>query len=80
MSDVKNPGTSGDLAVTTVQIDLLAAMERAWRMRHTMRRPRTFCHAMGRKNGHGDDSGPLVQCQLEYVRGLTKQSKGTGTV
>jgi hypothetical protein len=78
IKDPTNPGTVGDSAVTTTQIDLLASMERAWRNRHTMRRPRSMCHAMGRKAGHGNDKGPLVQSQLEHVRGMVRKSKGSG--
>jgi len=75
IEDAKSPGTTGDLAVTTTQIDILAVMERAFRARHTMGRPRAFAHAMARRKGHGNDKGPLVQCQLEYVRGLVKESR-----
>lgn len=75
ISDAKSPGTTGDMAVTTTQIDILAIMERSFRARHTMSRPRAFAHAMGRRKGHGNDKGPLVQCQLEYIRGLVKESR-----
>lgn len=75
IKDAKSPGTTGDLVVTTTQIDILAIMERAFRSRHTMSRPRAFAHAMGRRKGHGSDKGPLVQCQLEFVRGLVKESR-----
>lgn len=75
-SDPQNPGNVGDLIVTTTQIDYLAVMERAFRMRHTMRRPRAMAHALGRKAGHGNDAGTFSQCGLEYVRGILKQSKG----
>ena len=66
------------MVVTTTQIDYLAIMERAFRARHTMSRPRAMLHAMGRKAGHGSNTGPLVRGVLEHVRGLVKQSKGGG--
>lgn len=75
ISDPDNPGTTGDLVLTTLQVDWMACAERAFRARHTMRRPRAVAHAMGRKAGHGDDKGPLVQCVLEYLRGLATESK-----
>lgn len=78
IADPTKPGTVGDQAVTTTQIDLLAAMERAWRNRHTMRRPRSMMHAMARKAGHGSQTGPLVQAQLEHIRGMVRKSKGQG--
>src|SRR4051812_41559396 len=48
VKDGKNPGTTGDLVVTTLQVDYLACMERAFKARHTMSRPRALAHAMGR--------------------------------
>jgi hypothetical protein len=77
IKDPSNPGTVGDQAVTTAQVDYLASMERAFRMRHA-RWPRMMIHAMGRKAGHGNDKGPLVQCVLESIRGMVKKSKGNG--
>ena len=75
LKDAGNAGTVGDMIVTTTQIDYLAIMERSFRMRHTMRRPRAILHMLARKAGHGHNNGPLVQAALEYVRGLVKQNK-----
>jgi len=75
VKDPDNPGVSGDLVAATTQIDYLAVLERAYRMRHTMRRPRAVAHMLGRKLGHGNDLGPIVKCGLEYVRGLLRQAK-----
>lgn len=75
--DASSPGTSGDLIITTLQVDWLACAERAFRARHTMRRPRAVAHAMGRKAGHGSDTGPLNQCVLQYINGLVSESKKT---
>lgn len=75
ISDGRNPGTSGDHVVTQIQADYLAVMERAFRSCYTMRRPRAAMHAMARRAGHGSDTGPLVVCVLEYLRGLVKANK-----
>lgn len=76
VKDPENPGTGGDVVATLTMISTLAGMERARRLR-LMRRPRAIAHMIGRKAGHGDDRGPLVQCNIEYVRGVLKQGKAT---
>ena len=81
VADVAAPGVSGDLVVTTLQIDYMAAMQRAFVARHTMRRPRTMLHAMGRRGGHGNDAGVFIGGVLESLRGIvaeSKQSAGNG--
>lgn len=78
VKDPKNPGTVGDLIVTTTQIDYLAAMERAFRVRHGSGRVRAMLHATARKKGQGQDGGSIVQCPLEHVRAVVKQSKDGG--
>lgn len=75
VKDPTSPGAGGDLVVTQTAVDYLACLERSFRSRHLMRRPRAFAHAMGRKKGHGHDKGPLVQCVLEFLRGLVKETK-----
>lgn len=75
---VKNPdqpGTTGDVVATTTMIDSLAAMERAYRSRHTLRRPRAMALMLGRKRGHGNERGAVTQGFLEYVRSLMRQAK-----
>lgn len=75
---VKNPaqpGTTGDVVVATTAIDVLAAMEQAFRARHCMKRPRAVAHAMARKKGHGHPRGPLVQNYVEYMRFLLKEAR-----
>lgn len=69
-----SPGTSGDLVITTTQIDYLAVMERSFRARY-MTRTRAMCHAMGRKSGHGNARGPLMQSVMDYINGLVSGSK-----
>ena len=76
-SDPLKPGVTGDMIVTTLMIDYLACMGRAYHARHTMRRPRAMAHAMGRKKGHGDNNGTLTQTALEYVRSTIQQMKGS---
>lgn len=77
-ADAQSPGTTGDMIISTTQIDYLAVMERSFRDRHSMSRIRAMCHAMTRKNGHGNDRGPLSQCIQEYLNGLIKGSKQGG--
>jgi hypothetical protein len=74
-ADPRSPGTTGDLVVTLTQIDWLACMERAFRMRHTMTRNRCLALTAGRMRGLGGDDGPLA-CVAEYVSNLVRQSKG----
>lgn len=72
-----SPGTTGDLAITTTQIDYLAGMGRAFAMRHTMRWPRAMAHALARRRAQGDQKLGLFQNGiLEYIRGLVRQSSG----
>jgi hypothetical protein len=78
VSSPDNPGVAGDLVVGPLQADYLAIMERAFRARHTMRRPRAVVHAMGRKLGHGHEKGTFVQTALEYVRSTVAQSRSGG--
>jgi hypothetical protein len=69
------PGTVGDIIAATTMAETLSVMERALRMRHTMRRIRATCHLVGRKKAHGSDTGPFLQSNVEYLRGLLKQSR-----
>jgi hypothetical protein len=73
-TDAKSPGVTGDLIVTTLQIAYMEAAERAFRCRHTVRRPRAVMQAMGRLKGHGNNQGTLIQT-LEYIRRLMQESK-----
>jgi hypothetical protein len=73
--DGEAPGVSGDLIVTTLQVDYLACMERAFRMRHTMRRPRAMAHMTARRKGDGTEFGVLAQCNLAVVTDFEKGSK-----
>jgi hypothetical protein len=74
----ESPGVTGDLITTTLQIDYLAVMGRAFCTRHTSRRPRAMAHAMGRKGGHGNNNGTLTQAVLDYIRLTIQQSKDGG--
>jgi len=76
LKDADSPGVSGDLIAATLQADYLGTMERAYRARHTMRRPRAMAHAAGRFYGHGGEKGVLTQTALEFVRGIVNQTKG----
>ena len=75
ISDQNSPGTSGDVVAASVMINQLATLERAFRVRHTLRRCRATAQAAGRQQGQGDDKGPYIQLGVEYVRALLKQAK-----
>jgi hypothetical protein len=75
VKDADAPGVAGDLIITTLQADYMATMERAFRSRHTMRRPRTMAHMTARLKGHGSERGTLTQAHLEYVRNLIERAK-----
>ena len=76
IKDATNPGSVGDMIVTTTQIDYLAIMERSFRSRQAYSRAKAMLHMSARKAGHGHDNGPLVQAVLEHVRALVKKNKG----
>jgi len=76
VTDGESPGVTGDLIITTMQVAYLQTMERAFRCRHLMRRPRTVIQAASRKRGHGNDQGALSQT-LAYVRNLMAEAKST---
>lgn len=71
------PGTVSDVIAATTMIDYMVTMERAFKVRHTMRRPRAMAHAAARAVGHGDSNGPLAQLGLEYVRAVLAKGKTT---
>ena len=73
VADSAAPGTSGDLTLATLQLDVLGAMERSWRERN-MGRARAIAHMSGRKYGHGHERGTLVNV-IEYLRDLAAKNK-----
>lgn len=75
ISTPDSPGTTGDVVVCSTMINRLSTMERAFKVRHTLRRTRAMAHVIGRKKGHGDDKGPYIQLGIEYVRSMIKQAK-----
>jgi hypothetical protein len=75
IKDPASPGTVGDVIACTTQIARLATMERAMRVRYTLRRPRAVAHTLARQKGHGNDKGPIVQLGIAYVQAVIKQSK-----
>src|SRR5687768_6232711 len=68
VKDARTPGVTGDLIAATLMIDYLGAMERAYKDRVTMTKPRRVAHTAGRKKGHGSDTGPFIQLAVEYLR------------
>jgi len=75
IENASSPGVVGDIISGAAQVEYLAIFERAFRARHTMRRPRALAHAISRHAGHGHPAGVIGQTVLEYVRGLTALSK-----
>jgi hypothetical protein len=78
VSNGQAPGVVGDCVIASTQIDYLACLERSFRIRQTMDRPRAFAHAMARQTGLGNESGTYTQ-DLEYVRSLVKEASLTGS-
>lgn len=79
VKDPNSPGVSGDTVAAVTMIETLAVMERSWRARHTMRRTRAVAHLAGRKKGHGDQTGPILQGNTEYLRRLLAQARKPAT-
>ena len=75
VKDAENPGTGGDVVATITMIEALSVMERAMRVRHTLRRTRATAHMLARKQLHGTDTGAFIQTGVEYVRSVLKQAK-----
>lgn len=65
------PGTTGDAATLRLQNDYLAAMERAFRTRHASS-VRLTIMAAGRRKGHADAQGPLLDGVIRYAQDLLK--------
>lgn len=61
--------TTADCMGTKVQLDYMAMMERAFRLRHTTL-IRSVMHAAGRIKAHGDDAGVHTGGVLQYVQDL----------
>ena len=72
LRDGESPGMAGDIIAISMQADYLAMMERAFRSRHTMRRPRAWAHAAGVHDGQGKAQGPLKQNANEFISGILK--------
>jgi len=74
ISDPENPGVVGDLMVSSLQGDYLAAQERAFRSRH-LSPVRRRLHAAARRAGHGDDRGLFKRGVLGFIESILAQSK-----
>lgn len=70
-----DPGAIGDLAVSQLQGDWLAALERAYRRRYASS-VRSRMHAAGRLFGHGHDMGPFKQGVMKWLEGMVQSTKG----
>lgn len=75
VKDPQSPGVTGDTVAAVVQVETLSLMERAFRARHTMRRPRALAHVAARLKGHGDPTGPFVQNGIEFIRQVMAQAR-----
>lgn len=56
IEDSSAMGTAGDVVGVKIQVDYVAAMERAFRARHASPL-RCLAHAAARRKGHGDSAG-----------------------
>lgn len=74
LADAENVGTYGDLAVSQLQGDYLACMERAIRSRN-MNRVRRTMHAAARRLGHGNEAGVVRRGVQGYLETLLKFTK-----
>jgi|TARA_R110000824_G_scaffold16491_4_gene68428 hypothetical protein len=78
IKDGASPGTSGDLMVSVMQGDYLAAQERAFRVRHQSR-ARADIHAAARRMGHAHDKGIFKRGIKGVIENILKQSKSGKT-
>lgn len=72
-----DPGNVGDLILTSLQGDFLAAMERAYRARNATS-VRLRAQTAGRRAGHGHEAGALVagiQAYVEIIEQLSKDDQ-----
>jgi hypothetical protein len=75
IKDGSSPGTTGDLIVSVLQGDYLAAQERAFRMRHQTP-VRSAIHSAARRMGHAHDKGVFKRGVKGVIENILKQSKG----
>lgn len=74
VSNPKQPGTVGDLTISAMQGDWLAAQERSFRLLKASKIRRT-AHANARKYGHGHDGGVLQRGVLNDMQQILEKSK-----
>lgn len=74
-SDPSDPGTAGDVVVSSFQAHYLACLERAYRDRH-LRGIRAAAHAAARAGSLGDNGGPLIRCALGHARDILARANG----
>lgn len=67
MSDAQNPGSLGSCISLKMQVDWLAALERAFRTRHATI-VRSSVHAIARRRGHGSAEGVFLGGVLRYAQ------------
>lgn len=75
VKDPEAPGVTGDTVAAVTMVEALSVLERAFRVRHTMRRPRAVAHVLSRLKGHGDATGPYIQNGVEYIRAVMAQAR-----
>lgn len=71
---VNSRGTEDDLVLTQLQGDLLACMERAFRLRHTSS-VRARAHAAARLAAHGRQNGVIDQAFWDYLTAIDKTNR-----
>lgn len=67
-------GVSGDITAGQIQGDVLAAMERAYRARHSSS-VRAKLHAVARLEGHVHENGPINGAIAGYVTRVLERAK-----
>jgi len=74
VTDPESSGTTGDLAITTMQIDYMATAERAFRARHTYRWPRAYAQELGRVKGRGGSRRGMYAGILDSVTSIIQET------
>ena len=78
VKDAQNPGTPGDVALSSMMIELLSELERGGRSRF-LRRPQAAAAAMARLQGHAHAGGPILGDILETLREVLRRAKESPT-
>lgn len=75
ITDLDNPGTTGDLLLATLTADYLSIMQRAMAARYGGQRPQATLHAQAVAEGLASPTGVLIGSVLGYFQRLSQESK-----